>query len=698
MPARLPLALALALALAVALPAAAQPSASAAAPEPDTIVVTGLSLAVPPGTAAYGAIVIGRDRLANAASGRIEDVLRDVAGFQQFRRTDSRAANPTSQGVTLRALGGNASSRALVLLDGVPQADPFAGYIPFAALAPERLAYARVTRGGGIGAFGAGAVAGTIELESAGPSDLGPLTGRAFYGSRDASELSASIAAELGQGLVTLDGRRDRGDGFTIIPEGQRGPVDVPARYAAWSVGLRAITPVTATSELQVAGRSFDDRRLRGQAGTESESRGTDTSIRLISRGRWQLDALAYVQDRDFASGFVATAPDRALSTPSLDQFKTPSLGLGGKIELRPPTGRDNVLRLGLDARHASGHTHERFRFQGAQFTRLRRAGGSTLTTGAFIEEDLSLGRVVLTAGARIDHWRIEGGTLRESDLQSAATTQALAFPDRSGWERSLRGGALWRASDALSLRGAAYAGFRLPTLNELYRPFRVGADATAANAALGLERLRGVEGGLDFRPWPGTRLGLTGFYNRLQGAIANATIGRGPGLFDQVGFVAAGGVFRQRVNVDAVEVAGLEATAESRAGGFTASASYALSDPRVRASGVAAALDRQRPAQSPRHQASATIAWSGRSADASLTLRHVGAQFEDDLQSRRLPPATTLDAVAAVEIADGLRLVGRAENLTDTRIVSGLSATGIEDLGTPRSVWIGFSYRPPAG
>ena len=116
------------------------------------IIVTGRGLPPPPGTPAYGSVVIGRERLMDSASGRIETVLGDVAGFQQFRRSDSRSANPSAQGVTLRALGGNASSRTLMLLDGVPLADPFFGYIPFGALAPERLSVVRVTRGGGSGA------------------------------------------------------------------------------------------------------------------------------------------------------------------------------------------------------------------------------------------------------------------------------------------------------------------------------------------------------------------------------------------------------------------------------------------------------------------------------------------------------------------------------------------------------------------
>ena len=57
---------------------------------------------------------ITREEVLGTPSGRIEEALAGIAGFQQFRRSDSRSSNPTAQGVTLRALGGNATSRALV--------------------------------------------------------------------------------------------------------------------------------------------------------------------------------------------------------------------------------------------------------------------------------------------------------------------------------------------------------------------------------------------------------------------------------------------------------------------------------------------------------------------------------------------------------------------------------------------------------
>ena len=55
----------------------------------ETIIVTGKGLAQTKGDPAYGSVEIDRARLTSEASGRIENVLADVAGFQQFRRSDS---------------------------------------------------------------------------------------------------------------------------------------------------------------------------------------------------------------------------------------------------------------------------------------------------------------------------------------------------------------------------------------------------------------------------------------------------------------------------------------------------------------------------------------------------------------------------------------------------------------------------------
>ena len=664
------------------------------AQEPDqVIVVTGRGLDAGRGDAVYDVTTIGRERLASSPSNRLEDVLRDIAGFQQFRRSDARSANPTSQGATLRALGGNASSRVLVLLDGVPQSDPFGGWIAWAALDPRRLGEARVIRGGGTGANGPGAVAGTIELASASADESAGGAARIAYGSRDGVDAFAGLGAPVGAGFASLAAAWSRGDGFVPVVASQRGAVDRPSPYAQGSLALRAVVPVADRVELQAKVSAFSDSRERGTALSDIDTEGADASLRLVGSGSLPFAALAYVQVRDFRNLFVSVSADRRTVTQTLDQYSVPATGLGARAELRPLTGPVE-LRIGADWRATEGRTQELFQFVAGAPTRGRVAGGRTEIFGAFAELSTVLGDFTLTGGGRIDRWLIQEGSLRERTLATGAVLTNSAFPDRSGWEPTGRAGLAWQAAPALTLRAAAYRGWRLPTLNELYRPFRIGTDATAANAVLAPERLAGVEAGAELRPIAGLRIGATLFANRLDEAIANVTLGSGPGAFPGVGFVAAGGQFRQRRNLDAIVSRGVELDVDLALGNWRFTAGYSFADAGVRASGPAAPLDGLRPAQTPRHSASATLAWNGSGAQAALTARYVGDQYEDDLNRLLIPDALTFDAIAVLPVTARLAFESRVENIGDARVIAGISGAGIIERATPRTLWLGLRWR----
>ena len=200
----------------------------------------------------------------------------------------------------------------------------------------------------------------------------------------------------------------------------------------------------------------------------------------------------------------------------------------------------------------------------------------------------------------------------------------------------------------------------------------------TQANAALENERLEGFEVGVDFAPSDRIALGLTAFDNRVKDAVANVTIAEN---------------LRQRRNIDAVRARGIEASAKLSLGEVSFDGGLAYTDAEAQGSGAATALDGNRPAQTPRWVAGATLSW--RPAQdwlLSATLRHVGAQFEDDLETDLLPAATTLGAFAQVPLADGISLVLRGENLTDETIVT-RDQGGSIDLGVPRTVWAGVRF-----
>src|SRR5512140_1798536 len=105
-------------------------------------------------------IVISGTTLATTAASTTDDALRQVPGFALFRRSGSRSANPTSQGVSLRGLGASGASRALVLDDGIPLNDPFGGWIYWSSVPRESLDRVEVVRGGVSQLYGSSALGG----------------------------------------------------------------------------------------------------------------------------------------------------------------------------------------------------------------------------------------------------------------------------------------------------------------------------------------------------------------------------------------------------------------------------------------------------------------------------------------------------------------------------------------------------------
>ena len=654
------------------------------------IVVTGKALPEAKAERVYGVQRISRREIEQSPSHELDQLLKDIPGLQLFRRSDARSGHPTSQGVTLRALGGNASSRALLVLDGVPQSDPFGGWVNWSAYDPEDLSEIRVVRGGGSVANGPGALAGTIEMVSR--SDAG-VSGEIDGGSRDSLEARGRVGLDLGGGVLSLSARGERGDGFIPVTAANRGPADEPARYREWSSRARWVAALGGDTELQASLAGFHDWRTRGTDFTVNRTNGADASLRLVGHGPWQWSALAYWQWRSLMSSFASVTPGRTEANRVSLQYSVPSHGVGGSVEVRPPLPDGIELRLGADTRRATGESREFFSYVDGDPTRRRAAGGNSWTAGVFAEGSAHLGKAILTGGARIDHWTIGDGHLFEQQIATRDVLTDDRDPSRSGWLPTARGGVSLPVGGGLSLRSAAYLGWRMPTLNELFRPFRAGSDATAANPDLDPERLVGAEAGAEYAHGP-FHASLTGFVNRLKDAIANVTMGHGPGIFPGVGFVGATGTFFKRENIDAVKVRGLEASADWTDGPWSIRAGASFTHARMNGGDAALFLDGLRPAQTPKFAGTLAAGWQDGGKGAQLVLRRVSAQFDDDLNIDVLKGATTLDAYGAWPLTKRLQLVARAENLTNALVMAGINGDGSVERATPRTLWLGLRLR----
>ncbi|MBL8141044.1 MAG: TonB-dependent receptor plug domain-containing protein, partial [Acidobacteria bacterium] len=204
-------------------------SIDVSAARPSTLRVSAAGFAtidvrVPPGDAGLLRIVIapapldeavtvtasrGADRLATAptttvlsgaalvssGAGAIDDALRQTPGFSLFRRSTSRVANPTTQGVTLRGVSGSGASRSSVLVDGASLNDPFGSWVYWNRVPLASIDRIEVMRGAGGDLYGAEALGGVVQIVTADATRASGVRAVADYGTQDSARLSGLAAA-----------------------------------------------------------------------------------------------------------------------------------------------------------------------------------------------------------------------------------------------------------------------------------------------------------------------------------------------------------------------------------------------------------------------------------------------------------------------------------------------------------------------
>lgn len=633
---------------------------------------------------------LGEDELKSAPELRLDDILRaQIPGFSLFRRSSSRVANPTTQGVTLRNFGPSGAGRTLVLLDGIPMNDPFAGYVQWNQLPPAALESVIVNPGGGAGLFGNAALAGTIFITSRRMTETSG-SAQGLLGNADTFGVSAAGNLVERPFALSLFAEHFFTGGYPVLQANQRGPVDRDAESESNLLQFRSEFALDPDTSLQLQARGFHEERGNGTIFTRNETTGADASAALTRKFpelSAELRLAGYYQGREFRSTFSSVNAARDVETPALDQFSVPAEAAGGSIVWTMPLASEHAITIGGDARWVEGETNELFRFIGNAFTRRRTAGGEQLFAGVFAEDAWKLSpAATLVGGIRLDYWQLADGRRNEFNRATGTPTLAVRFPDRDGYSCNGRLGAIDKVTDQITLRAAGYTGFRVPTLNELYRPFRVGNAVTEANAALEPERLLGGEAGIEWRPLKPLRLGATAFYNRLENAIGNITVGFGPGTFDPGGFIPAGGVLRQRRNIDLVTAPGFEFSSEWQvAAPFFLRLSYLFTEPTIDRASESALVGRLL-AQTPQHVVTGAAEWRP-SAKWLLTAqaRYSGQQFEDDQNALALAPFITVDAAVFYEVSEKVSAGLKVENLLNADIETGKSANGLVSIGAPR-------------
>lgn len=583
--------------------------------------------------------VLGKLELRQAPGVNLDDRLRTVPGFSLFRRSSSVAANPTTQGVSLRALGSTGASRTLVLWDGIPLNDPFGGWIYWTRMSPDEMERVEILRGASTSVFGDRAIGGALHIFSRNPE---PKRFTASYegGTRNTHEVTGGASHVWRRIGASANLRLFDTDGYYIVPQRYRGTVDTPAgvRFAAGTARLdflgakdRFFTRLDVITE---------DRANGTQLQRNSTSLGTlaaNYSRQFANND--SLSVIGYHTRSEFHASFSAIAANRLTERLTSTQV-VPAEATGGAAFYTHTSAVWNGI-FGADAERVEGYSTDRIVPTGIRF-----GGGARLQHGVFTQLNATAGPVKFFGGAR----HHVTGTGRNFFSPSAGLTAGKGI---------------------MRFRGSVYRSFRNPTLNELYREFRAGNTATLANDQLKPETLFGAEAGVDFIGET-RRLTVTAYRNDMSDVITNVTLATTPTQ-----------ITRQRRNAASALTRGVEVAARQNWRAWSGEVAYLFAESRF------GTLERV--PQIPKHQGNAQINYQRKGTIASLGVRSYSMQFEDDRNTLRLPGFASVQLMVRQKLVHRLSFTAAFENLLDREYWTGLGV--VPNSGPPRLVRAGLRW-----
>ncbi len=619
---------------------------------PETIIVTPTRSEQRVGDLAAAVTVLSEDEIHRSPALALDDVLRQVPTFSLFRRTSSLAAHPTSQGVSLRGIGPSGVSRTLVLLDDMPFNDPFGGWVYWSRVPLLSIDQIEIVEGPNSNLYGNYAMGGVIHILTRRPERRTlAVEGRA--GNRETAKLDFFASDVWGPWGLSLDGSLFHTDGYRIVAPGQRGSVDIGTNSKHHNFNVKLDYTPSANFNFFVKGSFFGEDRSNGtplqQNDTQYRFLGGGVRFRTPDNSEWPASFFSHFQT--FGSNFSAVAADRNSERLALTQ-EVPTYGYGGFTQWSKAVTGSHLLSAGFDWRWVDGESQEIVFIRTPPIpVRLRDVGGRQRAVGVFLQDSWTLLpglRALLSA--RFDHWRNYDASQVEFAVFSGRQTR-VDFPDKDNGRVSGRIGLSYQVTDSVSIWSAVGTGFRTPTLNELYRQFRVGSVTTLANFDLAPERLKGVEGGLNYALSDRLFWRVTGFWSRLKDPVSNVTIALN---------------LRQRQNLGRTRTWGLQTELEYRPSrSWRFAGAYLLDDSTVQEAPANPTLEGNRLAQVAKHKFTAQAAYlNPQIVDVALTGKLIGPQFDDDLNLFKLGSYFVVDATLSRRLGEATEAFLAVENL----------------------------------
>lgn len=627
----------------------------------ESVTVTAYRSPIASGDSPASTRILTTQNLRQAAGISLDDKLRQVPGFELFRRTSSVVANPTTEGVSLRGLGSTAASRSLVVFDEIPILDPFGGWVHWEEFPPLAIHSVELVRGGASDLYGSSAIGGVISIIPVRP-DANRFQLSTSYGSEATSDNSLLGVLQLGKWSGMVSGQVLATDGYILVAPQFRGPIDQPSNVHAQN----ALTEFD--HGLSHAGRIF----LRG--GVLNEHRHNGTPVQINSTRLWR-----YAGGADWSNLVVRLFGDTEHYSQTFSTINSS----------RTAEGLTRIGKTPADELGAAGHWHQTIGTRllilaGADIHDVRASDNETLFTGArgFLDTTARqrqsgiYGEVLFTpkawtlsASGRVDWFS------NYDAMQFKTASAPVQLPSLNETPFDPRIGITRRLTPWLALNGSAFRAYRGPTENELYRTGQVGSQVTEPNPDLRSERATGWETGAqaDLESI-GSTVRVSYFWTQINRPITALTLSSTPTA-----------TLLKRENLGQIESRGISLDYASRpASWLGVQGGYQYADATVTKYAQEPQLVGNWIPQVARNMATAQVSLSRRRLGLlSVQGRISGRQYDDDANQYELHSYFRLGAYASHDFGRHVVAFVAGDNLLDRAIQAGKTPT--LTLASPR-------------
>lgn len=404
----------------------------------DQVVVTASRRAQRLKDVAVTTELVSRDDIARTGATDLASVLTEQVGVQL------QGGTPAGAGVMLQGLG---SQQVLVLLDGQPMVGRVGGHFDISRIPAGVVERVEVVKGPQSTLYGSDAMGGVINIVTRTPA------------TSSVSGLATVTAGNLGR----LDGAGRLAWGSERVALS----ADAGRRSVSIAPGVSSASGTTAERT---------DGAFKARITADSARWLEASALLLDERQRWRLTRFYEFGDNRQVSGRVggSWARGRHRVTPTVSgsgyehtyyssELSRPIAGDTGQRQVQRLVEADLLYNLAF-ARASSLDLGVEARHEDARSPRVPGGRRVMRQVEPFAQAELALGRVSVVPGVRVT----------ANDIWGTRTTPRVALR--------------WSATDELTVRLGAGAGFRAPSFNELYLNF---PNLTFGYALYGNERLR---------------------------------------------------------------------------------------------------------------------------------------------------------------------------------------------------------------